>query len=374
MFFEKYSSQFFRHKRFWAFLLLIVLIIVQENPSLFIHPFNNLIVQWIHNPIPPSITSPWPWQDSKLHPIVKNMPHDQEKSIKSVAEYIEKNESDPYLRIKALHDYVINRVTYDLDVLSTGIRPSQDADTVFSTKKGVCEGYARLFSALGRAIGIEVVYIEGGIRKDLAPLEVIPLTSRISDLNYDWTRHAWNAVKIEGNWQLVDTTWDDTNLPSSMDYLMPSPKIMIISHFPDESKWQLLHNPKSKNSFEKQAILTPQFFREGLEIISPTDYQTNINNVEKTALIEIKQPLSLKTIVALFSEDNKLRFWSKIIDPLTPDNKTGFSPCQSQKTNTNIIKITCQFPRKGDYSVDLISFEIEKKQTDLIGKLKFHVR
>ena len=110
-----------------------------------------------------------------------------EKSIKSVAEYIAQQESDPYLRIKALHDYVISRVTYDVNVLKTGLRPAQDAQTVFSTRKAVCEGYANLFMALGRAIGVDVVFIGGKVRRDLAPVDLIPTTLRLLNSNYDWT-------------------------------------------------------------------------------------------------------------------------------------------------------------------------------------------
>ena len=62
---------------------------------------------------------------------------------------------------------------------------------------------------------------------------------------------------------------------------------MIASHFPQQSDWQLLHSPKNQVTFEKQLLLTPEFFIEKLQIISPREYQTN---VKRKALIEVKKP------------------------------------------------------------------------------------
>ena len=39
-------------------------------------------------------------------------------------------------------------------------------EQVFLTGKAVCEGYANLFIALGREIGVEVVFIGGKVRRD----------------------------------------------------------------------------------------------------------------------------------------------------------------------------------------------------------------
>ena len=112
--------------------IILIPPVYQSNPSLIINPINGFITFVTYKPTPPILNSPWPWKDhAMIHPSVANMPSNIETTIESVAKYIAKQESDPYLRIKAIHDYVVSRVTYDLDVLKTGIRPSQDAQTVF---------------------------------------------------------------------------------------------------------------------------------------------------------------------------------------------------------------------------------------------------
>lgn len=361
-----------------GFSLLLIAIIYQANPSLFTSSSKDFISRLRYSPTPPSLTSPWSWKDHEtIHPIVARLTPDIEKSIKSVAEYIAQQESDPYLRIKALHDYVISRVTYDLNVLQTGVRPAQDAQTVFSTRKAVCEGYANLFMALGRAIGVDVVFIEGKVRRDLAPVGLIPTTIRLLSPNYDWTLHAWNAVKVADNWQLVDTTWDDGDSAKpissySADYLMPPPEVMITSHLPEQSDWQLLHHPKSQDSFEKQLILTPQFFAEKLEMISPIAYQTNI---QRAALIEVKKPLNYqKRIEALFAKRKESGFslWSlPDSNPFTQENQTDVKICQSQY-DTEVTLISCEFPEIGDYQVLLFSVEQGNNNASPIGQLRFH--
>ena len=371
-------------QRIWKFFLIsaivLVAIILQTNPSLFTHSSKDFITRLRYNSIPPSLTSPWAWKNHEtLHPIVTSLTPDIEKSIKSVADYIAQQEPDPYLRIKALHDYVISRVTYDLNVLTTGIRPAQDAQTVFSTRKAVCEGYANLFMALGQEIGIEVVFIGGKVRRDLAPVDLIPTTTRLLKSNYDWTLHAWNAVKVADNWQLVDTTWDDSDSAKySADYLMPPPEMMIASHFPEQLDWQLLHSPKNQDSFEKQLILTPQFFIEKLQVISPIEYQTD---VQRKALIEVKKPPTYqKQIVAFFAERKKSGFsvWSlPDSNPFTQENRANVKICQSQYNEGELTQISCQFPDIGHYQVILFSFEqgndnVRKKISPIV-QLRFNV-
>jgi transglutaminase-like putative cysteine protease len=355
---------------------LVVFIIIFPYIPLRLNSSSDWMTYLVNKPTPPLSESPWPWKEHQtIHPIISNMTPEVEKSIKSVAQYIAEHETDPYLQIKAIHDYIISRVTYDLDVLQTGIRPSQDAQTVFVTHKAVCEGYANLFQELGRAIGLDVIFIGGKVRQDLAPIDLIPKTFRLLKSNYDWTLHAWNAVKVDGNWQLVDTTWDDTNEENlySTDYLMLPPEVMIISHLPLMRGWQLLHHPKTFQSFENQPILTPQFFSQGFTMISPTQYQTTL---QKTAVIELNHSDNRsQQIGALFSKINQSKFllWDLLLsDSSNPSQK--LKPCKTQKEYSS-IRLYCQFPEPGEYQVLL--FSLDPKSNSLnwkitpIGQLKF---
>ncbi|MEL7419225.1 MAG: transglutaminase domain-containing protein [Cyanobacteria bacterium J06555_3] len=348
--------------------LLLFLIFCQRN--LGANPINRLITKLAYNPTPPVLESPWSWSDKELHPLIAKMTPETEKSIKSVADYIAKNESDPYLRIKAIHDYVINRVEYDLDVLTTGNRPKQDAQTVFKTHEAVCEGYAKLFQALAKAMGAEVAYVRGRVREEFAPVDLIPFYLRAGTSKHDWTLHAWNAVKIDGSWQLVDTTWDDNKQNKySADYLMLPPQAMIVSHFPHLAAWQLLAQPRNRKSFENSPILQPQFFAQGLTLITPQKYETE---ADTKVLIKIKTPKDYRQKVIAMStpsKQNKLFNW-QIFQQKSSSSQSDrdIFECQTKTADRN-IEITCDLPKSGQHKVLIYS---QSGISTFLGEFKFN--
>ena len=105
-------------------------------------------------------------------------------------------------------------------------------------------------------------------------------------------------------------------------------------------------------------MLTPRFFTEKLQIISPVEYK---NSIQKNAFIQVKIPSNyLNTIVALFSEREKsnFSFWSlQRSNPFVQDNKTDIKTCQSQPAVGEAIQISCQFSETGIYQVLLFSLE-----------------
>ena len=82
-----------------------------------------------------------------------------------------------------LHDYLVSHVTYDLDAPH-----AHDAYGALVEGRAVCEGYARAFQYLLQQAGI--------------PSYVVTGQSKGED-------HAWNLVKIDGEYYYVDVTWDD---------------------------------------------------------------------------------------------------------------------------------------------------------------------
>lgn len=202
----------------------------------------------------------WPWK-AEVSPTVAGMhPHD-ESSIAAVAQYIRTREPNPWARVKALHDWVVTRLEYDHESLKPGQRKPQDATSVFTNRVGVCEGYARLLVALGKETGDQIVYLGGDVRED--------------DGRPAPAGHAWNAVKLEGRWYLIDPTWDDPvdetkrSRSYSTDYLFIPPSIAIFDHFPDDRRWQLLEQPLTRAEFLRQPQARPGLAREGLTMKQP---------------------------------------------------------------------------------------------------------
>lgn len=363
-----------RGKYVLGLVVLAIALAFHLDPALITAPMGNLASRILYNPQPPTVSSPWPWQGyGNLHPAIAHMPPEAEASIPAVAAYIVREETDPWLRVKAIHDYVVSRVDYDTDILRDGsVRPRQDARTVFRTHEAVCEGYARLFGALGKAMGMNVAYVTGTVRRDLAPAEVIPPLLRFTRSDYDWTRHAWNAIEVEGQWYLVDTTWDDAgdDLPYESEYLLIPPTAAIVSHRPEQSVWQLLPRPIGRAAFEAQPMLSPQFFAEGLALQDPSQYRTTVRG---TASIQMNVPAGYdKEVVARFTRLEQRKF-SFLDLSGAAERPQGMQACEVESASER-VRVTCPFPNPGDYQVAMFVLTQEPWELQPVGQLKFKVR
>jgi hypothetical protein len=288
----------------------------------------------------------WPWPDSGLHPAVANMPASAETSIAAVAQYIASQETDPMQRVKALHDYVADRIAYDAPSYFAGRYPPQDAETVFRTRTAVCAGYAKLLEALGQAIGEEIVYVVGDAR------------SSTSDLSGQ--SHAWNAAKVDGHWVLIDTTWDSgfTDRESGFtkqyraDYLFPPVEVMGITHFPEDMAWQLRPQPISRGAFLRQPMMRPQFFAEGLTLVAPTRSQTDTTS---DAVVALQNP-SQRWLLASYA----------------PKGASQSENCSDSATQN--AQISCSLPGAGTYEVRLFSGDEQYGEFAYLGQLEFNKR
>lgn len=93
--------------------------------------------------------------------------------------YIENDMTD-FEKVMTVHDYMVIHYDYDYSYENHSI-------SIMATKTGVCESYTFAFMHIMDILGIESRYVSS-----------------------DAMNHAWNLVKIDGNWYHVDLTWDDS--------------------------------------------------------------------------------------------------------------------------------------------------------------------
>jgi hypothetical protein len=143
---------------------------------------------------------------------------------------------------------------------------AESANEALKKRKAVCAGYSHLFQALGRAAGLDVEVVDGYARG-------YGFTAGVESGR---ANHAWNVVKIDGKWQLVDVTWgagyvgDDRKFSRQFknSFFLSPPEQFIYSHLPTESKWQLLARPLSSAEFNELVFLRSPFFRYDLKLLS----------------------------------------------------------------------------------------------------------
>ena len=98
------------------------------------------------------------------------------------------SDMDIYDKILAMHDYIIDNTTYDLDDGEN----SGDAYGVFFDGKAKCAGYADAMAIVLSSLGVKNYKVAS-------------------------SEHVWNAVYLDGEWLQLDLTWDDPVVANSVN-------------------------------------------------------------------------------------------------------------------------------------------------------------
>ncbi len=114
-----------------------------------------------------------------------------------------------YDKAKTLHDRLIQTVTY------TSAQNDQNAYGALVEGKAVCNGYARAYQHLMLKAGIPAWYVRGN--------SINPTTNNRED-------HAWNLVKLDGQWYYTDVTWDDQGSNTFYAYFNVTTQQILTDH------------------------------------------------------------------------------------------------------------------------------------------------
>jgi len=131
------------------------------------------------------------------------------------------------------------------------------ATKTLKSGKGVCHGYAMLYKVLSDKLGLESEVVYGTAK------------ATPSDIGKGAAKgnHAWNVVKINGQWKLIDVTWGSGGISGKLGYddkyFFTSPELFFLNHFPDDKKWLLTGRTES------QFASLPLYYDLGYEMISP---------------------------------------------------------------------------------------------------------
>ncbi|WP_312675019.1 transglutaminase domain-containing protein [Microbacterium sp.] len=105
-------------------------------------------------------------------------------------------------KVTAINKWIVDNMEYDYEALAglegtfgRSIEDNQrysDARGGLIDKRVICGGYADTFNLLARKAGLESIYVSGVIADS-------------------GSGHAWNRVRVDGEWKSVDTTWNDSD-------------------------------------------------------------------------------------------------------------------------------------------------------------------
>lgn len=206
-------------------------------------------------------------------------------STEKLAQQIQNDFSTEFGKARAIYSWLAFNIRYDVNAFlhpkpnkkftykteeERQIKIKQIIDKrigkALSKRKGVCQEYADLFNQIALEVGLESQVNLGDAKTK----------------NYDIGRrrikvsHAWNSVKIDGTWRLIDATWGAgyVNLKKEKFYHnfntlyfdMP-PKLFFKEHYPAKGFW--FDTVIDKTEFLKEPLINNDILNGKYEIIEP---------------------------------------------------------------------------------------------------------
>lgn len=199
-------------------------------------------------------------------------------------------------KVRVIFVWIAHNIAYDYEKLSihqldtiTYLTNSLFDDTflikhVLERRKGICYDYASLFRAMCAQAGIEAKMVRGYAK------------TSYKEIGTTSPKHAWNAVLIDGNWQLLDVTWASERRYRELTvedidegYFLTPPSKLILDHWPEEEQWQLLENKVDKQTFSDFPDVSSYYLKYNVQGFSPANGNIPANGQEIELSIKIQK-------------------------------------------------------------------------------------
>ena len=256
------------------------------------------------------------------------------KALPDLVENLVSGIKDEKLKARILHDWICDNIAYNAEMYFSGSEKKQDYSSVLKGRKALSSGYARLYAQMCSNAGLDCTIVKGFL-KGHGYGGTLP----------EKENHSWNAVKINGKWNLVDVTLDAGSLEQrtfikrySTQWFCRDAKEFLYSHLPADEQQQFAaaSDIKTKEEFQNEPYIPGVFF----------DYGFNFSQERPSCNTVISAPVSYsftqsKRNVALLGGISTKDDLSKI------ENATWIN------RNANLVTITFDVPDAKEYQASL---------------------
>lgn len=217
------------------------------------------------------------------------------QNIDELVSYFSSRQSKPIEKARMIYVWLTDNISYDARAYNLKNPGDNSPSTVFKSKKAVCAGFASLYTELGEKMGLEIETISGVAKG-------YEYEDYVSDDLEESINHAWNVIRIDGEWRVFDATWGEgygaSNNKGKLEstkkfdesWFNVDPYHAIFSHFPTEMNQQFLDNPISFKSFLTLPNLIPSAFNSGWQ--NPQEILLKQKENKKIDLPEFYSPIN----------------------------------------------------------------------------------
>jgi transglutaminase/protease-like cytokinesis protein 3 len=221
----------------------------------------------------------------------RNAPESAARNLKTLSDYLTSPAKSDLAKARSVYAWITSHIQYD-EAAFRGQRYSSEveyANRSLRSRKAVCTGFALLFKHLLAPAGIDAANIKGYART--FDSEAGQPIQRVD--------HEWNAVRLDGEWYLLDIAWAQTTAKSGKanDYFfLTEPAEFAANHFPTDPRWQLLGSTVSKAQFDQFPKLYDAYFRLGFDDNFP---KSGVLRADDAVTLTLKNDSDIEFMCAL---------------------------------------------------------------------------
>jgi hypothetical protein len=292
------------------------------------------------------------WADTEK--LVASIAQGKTQTTAALASVIAESTSDPEQRLRMLYRWISLNIAYDADAFFSGTTQAQTGNEVLKKRKAVCAGYATLFAEVAEKFKVAAVVISGGVK------------------GFGYVRgrelgaHAWNAVKLNGQWFLLDSTWGAGSIMDGKfvrefnpHFFLTPPELLAYTHLPADDKWQLLEQPISREEFISRVDLSSAFFNLGLspQVVDPP---TGVVYLERDQDFHFKLPGNFELVV--FSGARSSKSHDRI--EISAIDGHYVVPLAREKWRSGSVAIYARRPGEKSFYVRVLEYSIVRNITE----------
>lgn len=211
---------------------------------------------------------------------VRDCPKEIKSHPDQLVSYLEDVAETDLEKARALYVWLAENISYDAKSINKNKYGDNTAEGVLKSKKAVCAGYANLFELLGKQMGLDILTL-GGYSKNTDDEQEWYFVDEEAD-------HAWNVIRIDGEWKVFDATWaagiayDDKKgrmvfkKQYTDNWFNLSPYEAIFTHFPEDTSLMFTKSKITLEEYEKFPNVSIIAFISGL-LDAEESFQQSVN-------------------------------------------------------------------------------------------------